>query len=173
MNRSFSMPVYRAPDFSVPALAQAPDARWQPAEADGVAPAGFHSTSMYPEYFKIGGRWTLVPESRMDSSVVLRPDGSLAVVENRNLRQGDLVALGRTENGEEGIYLHTTGFTGGGAGRGTGSPSARAAAGRPPTPGTMTGSWRCCGMSGSTATSSGSWVRLSPLTPTPGRPCRP
>lgn len=118
MNRSFSMPVYRAPDFSVPALAQAPDARWQPAEADGVAPAGFHSTSMYPEYFKIGGRWTLAPESRMDSSVVLHPDGSLAVVENRNLRQGDLVALGRTENGEEGIYLHTTGFTGGGAGEG-------------------------------------------------------
>lgn len=112
MNRPFVLPEYRAPDFSTPALTHAPDARWQKAPADGVAPAGFHSTSMYPEYFKIDGRWTLVPESRMDASVVLRPDGSLSVVENRNLRQGDRVALGRTENGEEGIYLHTTGFAG-------------------------------------------------------------
>ncbi len=113
MNRPFVLPEYRAPDFSAPALAHAPEARWQPAPADGVAPAGFHSTSMYPEYFKIDGRWTLVPESRMDASVVLRPEGSLAVVENRNLLKGDRVALGRTEKGEEGIYLHTTGFAGG------------------------------------------------------------
>lgn len=110
MNRTFTMPIYREPDFTLPALAAAPDARWQPAEADGVAPEGFHSTSMYPEYFKIQGRWILAPESRMDASVVLRPDGSLAVVENRNLRKGDLVALGRTEKGEQGIYLHTHGF---------------------------------------------------------------
>ena len=118
MRHTFEMPLYREPDFTIPALAAAPDARWQAAEADGVAPEGFHSTSMYPEYFKIDGRWTLAPESRMDSSVVLRPDGSLAVVENRNLRKGDLVALGRTENGEDGIYLHTTGFTDGQAGGG-------------------------------------------------------
>ena len=32
------------------------------------------------------------------------------MVENRNLKKGDRVILGRTEKGEEGIYLHTTGF---------------------------------------------------------------
>ena len=36
----------------------------------------------------------------MDSSVVLRDDGHLDVVENRNLKKGDKVILGRTEKGE-------------------------------------------------------------------------
>ena len=46
----------------------------------------------------------------MDSSVVFAKDGTLKVVENRNLKKGDRVILGRTEKGEEGIYLHTRGF---------------------------------------------------------------
>ena len=107
---AFRIPPYHAPDFSAPELFRAPDARLECAPADGVAPEGFHSTSMYPEYFKLGGRWRLAEESRMDSSVVLRDDGRLDVVENRNLRKGDRVILGRTERGEEGIYLHARGF---------------------------------------------------------------
>ena len=107
---AFHLPVYHAPDFAAPRLAAAPDVRLAPAPADGVAPEGFHSTSMYPEYFKLGGQWRLAEESRMDSSVVLRGSGRLDVVENRNLRQGDPVILGRTERGEEGIYLHSRGF---------------------------------------------------------------
>ena len=105
---SFQLPVYHAPDLSH--LTGAPDARFAPAPKDGVAPVGFHSTSMYPEYFKIGGKWTLAPESRMDCSVVLRSDGTLDVVENRRLRAGDRVVIGRTEHGEDGIYLHASGF---------------------------------------------------------------
>ena len=107
---AFSYPIYRAPDFSDAHLASAPDAAWAVVEHDGIAPEGFHSTSMYPEYFKIGGEWLLAEKSRMDSSVVLKDDGTLAVVENRNLRRGDKVILGRTEHGEEGIYLHSHGF---------------------------------------------------------------
>ena len=114
----FALPVYHAPDLDSPALAGAPDARWADAPADGVAPAGFHSTSVYPEYFKVDGRWRLAPESRMDASVVLREGGDLAVVENRDLRRGDRVALGRTENGEEGVYVHTGGFAPEGGGPG-------------------------------------------------------
>ena len=107
---AFSYPIYRAPDFSAPALANAPDARWAAVEKDGVAPEGFHSTSMYPEYFKLDGVWRLAEKSRMDSSVVWDGDSSLRVVENRNLRRGERVILGRTERGEEGIYLHSHGF---------------------------------------------------------------
>ena len=88
----------------------APDAAWAVVERDGVAPEGYHSTSMYPEYFKIEGEWRLAEESRMDSSVVIRPDQTLAVVENRNLKAGDHVVLGRTENAEDGIYMHCHGF---------------------------------------------------------------
>lgn len=110
MNMAFVFPHYHAPDFSAPTLQNAPDARWAPVEKDGVAPEGFHSTSMYPEYFKLDGTWRLAERSRMDSSVVWRDDGSLAVVENRNLKRGERVILGRSERGEEGIYLHAHGF---------------------------------------------------------------
>ncbi len=106
----FSMPKYRHPDFTLEKFINAPDAKLAAVELDGVAPEYYHSTSMFPEYFKINGEWTLAAESRMDSSVVLKGDGSLAVVENRFLKAGDKVILGRTENCEEGIYVHTTGF---------------------------------------------------------------
>ena len=107
---AFELPVYKAPDFTKPELMSAPDCRLVPAEMDGVAPEYYHSTSMFPEYFKIKGEWKLAEESRMDSSVVLRDGGRLDVVENRNLKKGDLVVLGRSEDGHEGIYVHTEGF---------------------------------------------------------------
>lgn len=106
----FEMPKYYAPDFSLSQFQNAPDAKIALADMDGVAPEGYHSTSMFPEYFKIQGQWKLAEESRMDSSVVLRPNGRLDVVENRNLKKGDQVILGRSEDGHEGIYLHVNGF---------------------------------------------------------------
>ncbi len=106
----FQLPKYKEPDFTEQKFADAPDAAWEKVTVRGVAPENYHSTSMYPEYFKIDGKWTLARESRMDSSVVIREDGSLSVVENRNLQIGDKVIIGRTENAEEGIFLHSTGF---------------------------------------------------------------
>ena len=107
---SFTLPKYYHPDFTKEVFVNAPDAKTAPAPADGVAPEGYHSTSMYPEYFKINGKWTLAEESRMDSSVVLRADGHLDVVENRNLKKGDNVILGRSEKAEDGIFLYNNGF---------------------------------------------------------------
>ncbi len=107
---SFRLPTYSHPDFTAPHLANAPDAQLAVVEADGVLPDAFHSTSMYPEYFKVAGVWHLAAQSRMDSSVVLCKDGTLKVVEARNVKKGDTVFLGRTENGEEGIYMHCNGF---------------------------------------------------------------
>ena len=106
----FQMPEYREPDFTEQKFTDAPDARWEAVTKKGVAPENYHSTSMYPEYFKLDGQWKLAKESRMDSSVVIGGDGELRVIENRNLEVGDKVILGRTENAEEGIYLHSTGF---------------------------------------------------------------
>lgn len=106
----FHLPEYREPDFTQEVFKKAPDAAWESVTIAGVAPENYHSTSMYPEYFKIAGEWKLAKESRMDSSVVLGDDGELSVVENRNLKVGDKVIIGRTEKGEEGIYLHSTGF---------------------------------------------------------------
>lgn len=106
----FELPKYREPDFTDKKFTDSPGAAWEKVTIKGVAPENYHSTSMYPEYFKVSGKWTLAEESRMDSSVVLCDDGSLKVVENRNLEIGDKVIIGRTENAEEGIYLHSTGF---------------------------------------------------------------
>ena len=99
---SFTLPPYHAPDFTQPHLLSAPDALFSPAPRDGVAPPGYHATSIFPEYFKVKGRWLLASDSRMDCVAVLR-EGEIAVVEFRNLRSGDLVALGRREDGSEGL----------------------------------------------------------------------
>ena len=107
---AFELPRYYHPDFTKEKFVNAPDVVYAIAEQDGVAPKNYHSTSMFPEYFKIDGEWKLAEESRMDSCVVLCDDGTLAVVEARNLKKGDKVILGRTEKCEDGIYLHCNGF---------------------------------------------------------------
>jgi len=106
----FQLPKYCPPDFNAPHLKGAPDCKVAVCLQDGVVPDNFHGTSMFPEYFKIGGVWKLAEESRMDCVVVLLDDGRLDVVEPRNVKKGDKVLLGRSENGEEGAYLHATGF---------------------------------------------------------------
>lgn len=106
---SFQLRPYTAPDFSNPVLLHAPDAVFVPAPADGVAPEGYHAMSIYPEYFRVNGSWTLAKESRMDCVPVLR-GGEVAVVEFRLLKKGDLVICGRSEDGREGIYVWPHGF---------------------------------------------------------------
>lgn len=138
---SFKLPEYHHPDFSLPQFVSAPEVKWELVEKDGVAPEYFHSTSMYPEYFKIGGRWVLAEESRMDSSVVICEDGHLEVVENRNLKQGQKVILGRSEQCQEGIYVHNTGFETEETSERKSSCSGRDAAGKHLMPGITIISW--------------------------------
>lgn len=113
INMPFRLPAYRVPDFNSPQFQNAPLAKFGRTEQDGVAPDGYHATSIFPEYFQLEkGRWELLRESRMDCVVVRGEDGGLLVKEFRNLKAGEQVALGRTENGEEGIYLHEDPFGG-------------------------------------------------------------
>lgn len=100
---------YTAPDFSREEFQKAPEAKLCEAPMDQVAPKDYHAMSIFPEYFKIGGKWILARESRMDCVPVYR-DGEIRVVEFRRLKKGDPVVTGRTENCEEGIYVHTDGF---------------------------------------------------------------
>ena len=105
----FELPKYHAPDFTEGPLAGAPDCVLTPAPKDGVAPEGFHAMSIYPEYFRVGGRWRLAEESRMDC-VAVWENGRIIVREFRLLKQGDPVVCGRTEDGSQGIYVHPYGF---------------------------------------------------------------
>lgn len=102
---------YTAPNFSEPTFQAAPDVTCVPAAKDGLVPRGYHATSIYPEYFKISGKWRLIQQSRMDCAVVVR-EGEPYAVEHRNIRAGDAVAIGRTETGGEGIFVHMNGFGG-------------------------------------------------------------
>jgi lysine-ketoglutarate reductase/saccharopine dehydrogenase-like protein (TIGR00300 family) len=111
MVMAFILPLYTPPDFTIDRLRSAPDVRAERVVQEGVAPANFHATTIYPEYCRVKGKWLLVERSRMDCAMVVR-EQALEVVEQRRLRVGDRVAVGRTENGEEGIYVHTTGFQG-------------------------------------------------------------
>ena len=106
---AFVLDKYTAPDFDSEPFRAAPSARFLPAPMHGVAPDGYHAMSVFPEYFKVDGRWLLAEESRMDCMPVLG-EGRIHVVEARRLQKGDPVACGRTEDGSEGIYLHAHGF---------------------------------------------------------------
>ncbi len=105
----FQFPEYLEPDFHREPLISSPNAKTESVLQDGVAPDYFHATTIFPEYFKIDKKWILAKESRMDCAVVV--DGNnVQVTEQRRLRRGEHVVVGRGENGEEGIYVHTTGF---------------------------------------------------------------
>ena len=100
------------PDFSDSRFANAPDARFVPAPADGVLPEDFFSTTNLPTYVRVGGEWRLPREPRMDSALVIDRDGVLWVREMRRVRAGELVAVGKKEDGSEGIFVHADAATG-------------------------------------------------------------
>jgi lysine-ketoglutarate reductase/saccharopine dehydrogenase-like protein (TIGR00300 family) len=101
---------YRPPDFDTEELRSAPDARFEPAPADGVLPEHFFSTTNLPTYVRVNGRWQMPRAPRMDSAIVLDDDGSLRVLEGRYLKRGQRVAVGYAEDGSEGILVDTEGL---------------------------------------------------------------
>lgn len=105
----FKLPEYIEPDFSQEKFVKAPNAVLAAAPVDKAAPENFHATSIFPEYFKVEGKWYLAEDSRMDCVPVFE-NGKIFVREFRNLRQGDMVVTGRTEDCQEGIYVHANCF---------------------------------------------------------------
>jgi lysine-ketoglutarate reductase/saccharopine dehydrogenase-like protein (TIGR00300 family) len=72
------------------------DAALEPAEIDGVLPAGFYSTTNLPTQIRIGGHWVDVDNPEMDCAVVSLPDGRVRTVPMHRVRAGDPVVVGRT-----------------------------------------------------------------------------
>ena len=107
----FKLKEYKAPNFEKPLFKNAPNCVLKECPFDAVAPEVYHALSIFPEYFKVDGNWLLAEESRMDCVPVFNKEtGKIDVVEFRRLKKGNLVVCGRTENCEEGIYVHTDGF---------------------------------------------------------------
>jgi lysine-ketoglutarate reductase/saccharopine dehydrogenase-like protein (TIGR00300 family) len=103
-------PKYTHPDFNQSLFKNAPNCKTQKVVQNGVAPKNFYSTSIYPEYFKVEGKWILPAGSRMDCVPVIADKQNIEIVEFRNLKIGDDVVVGRTEDASEGVYLHKNGF---------------------------------------------------------------
>jgi len=106
---SLKLREYYPPDFTDASFANSKDVKLEGAPKDGVAPENYHAMSIFPEYFKVKGEWLLAEESRMDC-VAVYENGKILVKEFRLLKKGELVVVGRTEDGSEGIYVHATGF---------------------------------------------------------------
>ena len=106
----FSIPNYVAPNFESDRFKLYPNVTFASVAKDGVAPDNYHATTIYPEYFKIDDHWVLAKGSRMDCVAVLNDDGEVEIKELRCLKIGEKVAVGRTEDGSDGIFLHQGGF---------------------------------------------------------------
>ncbi|QSX06934.1 hypothetical protein JYG23_05865 [Sedimentibacter sp. zth1] len=110
---ALNIPKYTPPDFNQEIFINAPNATLVEVVKDGVSPANYHALSVFPEYFKINNKWVLATESRMDTVCVAYDEmgkESVNIVEFRNLKVGDKVVIGRTEDGSQGIYMYTQGF---------------------------------------------------------------
>lgn len=106
-----TLPHYVAPDFTAPHFATAPGARTVACETDGVLPENFFATTNLPSYVKgSDGCWTMPREPRMDGCLVRGTGGTWLVREGRRVKKGDLVVVGRAEDGSEGVLVHADGF---------------------------------------------------------------
>jgi lysine-ketoglutarate reductase/saccharopine dehydrogenase-like protein (TIGR00300 family) len=68
------------------------DCAFAPAEADGILPDEFYSTTNFDTYVRIDGRWVEARDQKMDSALVLRA-GVPACVKQSQVKQGEPVAL--------------------------------------------------------------------------------
>lgn len=104
----FELPKFIKPDFDREPFLSFPDVTTQKA-GSGCIPRDFYATTIFPEFFKINGKWHMIGQSRMDCSVVIC-DGKPYAVEMRNIRDGDDVVVGRTDDGSGGVYVHANAF---------------------------------------------------------------
>jgi len=74
------------------ATAKVEDARTAPAEADGILPDEFCSSTSFDTFVRVGGRWLAVKAQKMDCAIVLRDEGP-ACVKQRLVRTGEPVVL--------------------------------------------------------------------------------
>jgi lysine-ketoglutarate reductase/saccharopine dehydrogenase-like protein (TIGR00300 family) len=68
------------------------DAQFAPAEADGILPDEFYSTTNYDTFVRMKGRWDAVRDQRMDCALVLR-DGAPTCVKQGQVKVGEKVVL--------------------------------------------------------------------------------
>jgi lysine-ketoglutarate reductase/saccharopine dehydrogenase-like protein (TIGR00300 family) len=74
------------------AAAVVADARFAPAEADGIVPDEFYSTTNFDTHVRVDGKWETARDQKMDCALVLR-EGVPHCVKQGQVRKGERVAL--------------------------------------------------------------------------------
>jgi lysine-ketoglutarate reductase/saccharopine dehydrogenase-like protein (TIGR00300 family) len=74
------------------ASAEVADARFAPAEADGILPDDFYSTTNFDTFVRVAGKWQAAADQKMDSALVLRGGGPRCVKQGQ-VKKGEQVAL--------------------------------------------------------------------------------
>jgi lysine-ketoglutarate reductase/saccharopine dehydrogenase-like protein (TIGR00300 family) len=74
------------------AVAEVGDARFAPAEQDGILPDEFYSTTNYETAVRIDGKWHEALDQKMDSALVIR-EGEPRCVKQGLVKKGEPVAL--------------------------------------------------------------------------------
>ena len=74
------------------AAAVVADARFSPAEADGILPDEFYSTTNFETHVRVDGRWDAARDQKMDCALVLR-EARPHCVKQGQVRKGEPVAL--------------------------------------------------------------------------------
>ncbi len=68
------------------------DAQFAPAEAEGILPDEFYSTTNFDTFVRVAGRWVPAVDQKMDCALVLR-EGKPRCVKQGHVKQGEKVAL--------------------------------------------------------------------------------
>ena len=63
------------------------DAQFGPAEADGILPDEFYSTTNFDTFVRVGGRWVAALDQKMDCALVLR-EGTPRCVKQGQVKEG-------------------------------------------------------------------------------------
>jgi lysine-ketoglutarate reductase/saccharopine dehydrogenase-like protein (TIGR00300 family) len=74
------------------ASAEVADARFAPAESDGILPDEFYSTTNFDTFVRVAGKWLPAVDQKMDSALVLR-EGVPRCVKQGQVKKGERVAL--------------------------------------------------------------------------------
>ena len=103
------MPKYEYPNFKLEKFENCPNAKLVASTKDGVVPDNFHATTIYPTFVKINDEWKLIKQTRMDCVIVVRNNEPFAV-EFRNVKKDELVVVGRSEQGQDGVFIDFNAF---------------------------------------------------------------
>ena len=103
--------MYRAPNFNALGLQNGPECRFKAAPKDKTLPDGFTSTTNFPTYVYVDGKWRLPKNPRMDAHLVWVPETQeLEIKEFRLIQAGDLLAVAKHEDGSDGVLVWDEGF---------------------------------------------------------------